>query len=295
MNYGAILTDTWKIIWKHKAIPGFGLLAMLVPVLLTLLGFGFFSFSGADQPERYITFLEDYPYIWLMIILVVTLISFLATSIGYAGILKGTAQAEEGVETLSFAALWEAAWPYAGRVAGLLLLISFSFSLVFMIPALLGVLTAGLAFLCLFPLIILMIPLSLLLQAFLGLALAAAVADEAGVFAAIQRGWKALAASFWPVALMSVILYGIQMAASFVLSFPTYFLQFALVPVMINSEPDFEAVFRTFGIIMLILLPLMMVAQGLLMTYLQSAWTLVYLRLTRPPAPASALPAVPAE
>jgi hypothetical protein len=51
-----------------------------------------------------------------------------------------------------------------------------------------------------------------------------------------------------------------------------------------GSEPDFESIdrlFRNMTVWMLALAPLYALLQGILLAYMQSVWTLTYMRLTR--------------
>mgnify|MGYP001765710252 CR=1 FL=1 len=296
MNYFDILLQTWKTLWKHKAILGFGLMIFLVPGIFLVLLVGAVLFM---QPEGYAPLVDlvyESPYVAGAAYLGIGLIWFLVTVIGYTGIVRGTVRAEQGAGTLAFATLWEEAWPFVGRVTGLLLLLGVGVGMVFTIPAFLGVLTAGVAFLCLLPVIFLMFPLALLVQAFTNLSIAAAVADEAAVIAALKRGWQVLKENFMSVALMALILYMIQVLLSFLISLPVYAVQFLPLASLPGDFPGRQAISRTLNIAMLFVFPIVLALNSLVMTYLQSAWTLTYLRLTRPAAAASAaVPAGPAD
>jgi hypothetical protein len=296
MNYFDILLQTWKTLWKHKSILGFGLMTALIPGVFGIVFLGLLAFAGPNSIEQFALLIADYPYVWFAVNLAIGLISFLVAIIGYAGIIKGTVRTEGEAAVLPFGTLWDEAWPFVGRVAGLLLLIGVGMGIVFAIPALLGVFTAGVAFLCLFPLICLMFPLAILMQAFLSLAMSAAVADDLGVFTAIGRAWRVLAGNFWPVAIMAVILYLLQLLVSMLLSSPLFLLQTTLMPGLMQGAPDPQEFFALFGKVALVVLPVMLVVQGFILTYMQSAWTLTYLRLTRPvPAVDSADPAGPVD
>ena len=62
-----------------------------------------------------------------------------------------------------------------------------------------------------------------------------------------------------------------------------------------GSEPDlqsFERLSRNMTLWMLAFAPLYAVLQGILLTYMQSAWTLTYMRLTRSHNPLQPLPQI---
>ncbi len=75
--------------------------------------------------------------------------------------IRGTLQAEEGAERLSFGELFRGSMPFFWRVFGLTFLIGLIFMLLFVPLMLFGMITAGIGFLCLLPLICLLIPVSI--------------------------------------------------------------------------------------------------------------------------------------
>ena len=287
MPYFEILAQTWKLLWKHKAILAFGLLAMLVPGLLVLLMGGsmfFFSVNRFSQLERMMNNNEPWFILgWFGFIGIFMLFSFVATGIGWTGVFKGTYEVEKDEQSITFSALWKISVPYFGRVLGILFLVGLGMMLVFVVPALLGVVTAGLAFLCVLPMMFILIPLSFLAQMFMSLSIASGVADDTNVLTAIKTAWEVTLKNFWPLALMSLLLYLVQMAAGLVISIPAWGAQMLfMIPIMSdNIHP--EMMFTFFGVFMLIFMPLAFLVQGAAQAYVNSAWMLTYLRLTRSP------------
>jgi hypothetical protein len=218
------------------------------------------------------------------------LLSIGSTAIAYAGILTGVMYASAGAELISFRKLWIACWPFVGRLAGMLLLIGCAISLIAILPALLGFLTAGLTFLCLLPFLFLIIPLSFLMQAGMSLGISAVVGDDLGVLAALRRTVLVFRSNFWPLVLMSLILYVLQTMVGFLISSPITIgqLLFMLLWWKNNSRPEF--LFQIAGIFAMIVIPLILIVQGFFTTYIQSAWMLVYLGLTRSPQVANIIP-----
>lgn len=285
MEYFGILARTWKLIWKHKVILTFGLLAMLIPGLMGLLMGGSMMFLSIDNFNQFERMMDNETWFvlgWLGFFGMFMLLTFISTGIGWAGVFKGTVDVEKGAQSLTFSGLWGTSTPYFGRVLGILLLIGFGLSLVFMIPAVLGILTAGLAFLCVLPMMFILIPLSFLAQMFISLCIASSVADDLDVFTAIKRAWDIALKNFWPLVLMSLLLYLVQMAAGMVIAIPTWGAQMLfMIPIMSeNANP--EMMFTFFGIFMMIIMPLSFLIQGAAQTYVNSAWMLVYLDRTNP-------------
>jgi hypothetical protein len=261
----------------------FGLLAMLVPGLLGLLMGGvmvYFAFDDFNQFERIIGNETWFVLAWIGFMGIFMLLSFVSTGIGWAGVFKGTVEAEKGKQSISFSELWRTSLPYFGRVLGILLVVGFGMMLVFMVPALLGMLTAGLAFICMIPMMFVLIPLSFLAQMFMSLCIASSVADDLDVFTAIKRAWEITQKSFWPLALMSLLLYLVQMAAGLVVSIPAWGAQMLFMIPLMSENANPEMMFTFFGIFMMIIMPLAFLIQGGAQTYVNSAWMLVYLDRT---------------
>ena len=287
MQYFEILAQTWKLLWKHKVILAFGLLAMLVPGLLGLLMGGsmlFFSVDRFSQFERMMNNNETWFILgWIGFMVIFMLFSFVATGIGWAGVFKGTFEVEKGRQSITFSELWKISTPYFGRVLGVLFLVGLGMTLVFMVPALLGVVTAGLAFLCVLPMMFILIPLSFLAQMFMSLSIASGVADDTDVFTAIRNAWEVTLKNFWPLALMALLLYLVQMAAGLVISIPAWGAQMLFMIPLMSDNVNPEMMFTFFGIFMLVLMPLAFLIQGAVQAYVNSGWMLTYLRLTRSP------------
>jgi membrane-anchored glycerophosphoryl diester phosphodiesterase (GDPDase) len=155
--------------------------------------------------------------------------------------------------------------------------------LVFMVPALLGVLTAGLAFICVLPMMFILIPLSFLAQMFMSLCIASGVANDTDVFTAIKNAWQVTQKNFWPLALMALLLYLVQVAAGLVISIPAWGAQMLFMIPLMSDNVNPEMMFTFFGIFMLVLMPLVFLIQGAAQAYVNSGWMLTYLRLTRTP------------
>jgi hypothetical protein len=153
----------------------------------------------------------------------------------------------------------------------------------------LGALTFGVAALCVFPLLILLIPLGILVYALMEQGMAAVLVDDLKLGEALQRAWDLVRKNLLAMALMSLIIYLGSMVASMIVSVPMMIPMFGFMTNMmqsIGSEPDFEAFNQMFRNMMwwtLAFSPLYAVFQGILFTFMQSAWTLTYLRLTRSP------------
>jgi hypothetical protein len=291
MDFGEVLSTAWKTAWKHKVIYGFGLVGMAVPALMVFLMGGFFAFSTLQELESAFDAGQGgFGIVFFGLLLLLNLVSLVFSALSNAGTYKGTQQALGGAGRLSFSELWEESWPYLGRLAGLFLLIGLGGAVVFAFPALLGMITAGLAFLCILPLMIVFIPLGILMYLILQLGMAAIVCDDLGLAAALRYAWGLIRRKFWPLALMTMILYLVQMMVVTVISLPMFFVQVLVVVPLASGNFDEALIFRGFGIMMAVILPLAFLIQGLSMAYINSAWVVIYLRARPQPDSKPALP-----
>jgi hypothetical protein len=118
--------------------------------------------------------------------------------------------------------------------------------------------------------------------------MAAVLVDNLGVSGALERAWDLVKRNIGVVALMSIIIYLGSFIASMILSVPLMIPMFGFMTEIMqsmSSEPDFQAfesMFRNMTWWMLAFSPFYAIFQGILLTFMQSAWTLTYLRLTKP-------------
>lgn len=302
LNFGEVLATSWKTVWRHKILFVFGLLPMSISALVGIVMGGAFIYldvSGTDI-DRLFQFgptTEISIFVIVVFSLLIMLLSFGLTSISWAAIAVGTTQVDRGQDTLTFNSLWRDSFPFFWRVIGAFFLIGFlSFIVmmfVMMIPLGLSIITAGLGALCMLPFICLMIPFAFLIGAMLNLSISSIVVDDINLTGAITRVWNIVLKNFWLLVLMSLILYVIQFFISMVSSAPFSMFQYGFMGFM-NEQTNPTKLFKFFGILSMISTPILAFIQGLGYTYIQSAWTLTYLRLTQKPetseSPASVEP-----
>ncbi len=291
MNYGNILTTTWKTLWREKVIYAFGFLMMLAPALAGILIGVAMAFSSEESLERFVE--SDFGTLATFIILVVYFLfialTIVMSGVSFSGVFKGTLLAQNSdALPLSFGALWEASMPFLWRMLGLMFSVGFALMLVFLVPMLLfmgiGALTAGIGFLCVLPFFLLMIPLSIAGYVLLSLSMAVLVAEDGSVIETLQKTWALLKANFWSLVLMAVILYVIQMGINLVAAVPMYILQFGAFFMLDFNHLDPANLFRYLGIFFAIYMPFAVFFQSVALTYTNGAWMLSYLDLNATPA-----------
>src|SRR5512133_280094 len=198
-NFGEVLTRAWQIIWKHKVLWIFGILASCARgsggggngggggrSYQTDPG-GNNPFSGGQferMMEQAGQYLQDNWWIILVVVLVLLVISFLSYALGMVGrigMIKGTALAEKGAEHIAFGEVWSESLPYFWRIFGLNFLIGLAFVVLIVPFVLVGVMTAGIGFACLLPIICLLIPVGWAVSLILEQAQAALVLEDLGM------------------------------------------------------------------------------------------------------------------
>jgi hypothetical protein len=294
-NFGEVLTRAAQITWKHKNLWLAGIIVSLfsflsVPISL-LFNPSMSSFSDPADVNRAV------PLILLAngLVLLVTILAIPISVFGMAVPSLGTFQIEQGSEKVNFGVLLKAVLPYFWRALGIFLLVWMGTIFVMMalmaLLMLVSLLTFGLGMLCAIPLFILFIPVAILVYALMEQAISAILVDNLGFSNALERAWELVKKNLGVMALISIILYlGATIIGMFI-SIPMLIPMFGFIFNM-GSEPDlqaFEALSRNMNLWMLAFSPLYALLQGILLTYMQSVWTLTYMRLTRSTNPSQPL------
>ena len=197
-------------------------------------------------------------------------------------------QLEKGSETLNFGELVKGTLPYFWRILGVLLLVWLGMFVV-MVPfvgcsMVVSMFTFGIGSLCLLPIFLL---LGILVLVMMEQGMAAVVVDNLGVSAALQRAWELVKKNPGPLVLMSFLIYVASMVVGMVIAIPMLIPMFRSMTDLMQSagsQPDiqsFQGMFRSMMWWMLAFSPLYAVIQGVLLTFMQSVWTLTYMRLTK--------------
>jgi hypothetical protein len=287
MNFdlGVVLGRMWKIGWNHKVLwlvqilPGLFTVFLFPLIILTNPGFIILLPEPWNQlaNEPWIIIL----FVMLMFILIVP--SMFVSVMAQSATMLGALNVENGAEKLAFRALLQESLPYFWRVLGLYFIFGFSWTAVVMafmaVNMFASMLTLGLASLCFMPAFFLLIPLIIVGYAVLELAQAAILADDMKLTEAISHGWKIFRVNMLSVTILMLILYfGLSMLIS-AFVFPVMF-PAMLLPLAFDSSGQFNNLFLLiFMIVLPVIFLLMVVVQGILMAFFQSAWAVAYTRL----------------
>jgi hypothetical protein len=328
MDFGEILSKAWKIIWKYKILWVFGILASLGQGGGGGGGGSGSNFSSSGNGTNFNYDWNNLPnnlspntqqlldkvsgaevgIIVLIVLglLLLGLIFWALSVVGKTGLVIGTQKADNGIDSLSFGEIWSGSMRYFWRVLlfGLVTgLAIFIIMLIMMLPMILAIVgTMGIGLICVLPFLCLLIPAMLLLNIILEQGTIAIVVEDLGIIDAFKRGWQVFRQNIWNLILMAIILGVMSGVINFVISLP---LILAILPGLIGvfasaSSGSFDtSAMATGGLISLglccLIFPIYLVLNGVLTAYVQSAWTLTFMRLTnKPAAPVFAQPEIPA-
>ena len=304
MDYGEVLTRAWQIIWKHKVLWIFGIFAGCSGQGGSTGGGSGFTYRGNGSANPSSGFvggfqggldhmfqnLETWQIVMMitaivLVILVIVLIFIFLNTLGKIGLIRGTYLVEQGNETLSFSELLKGGLPYFWRVFLLNLLIGVTIMLaviILVVPLALSI--VGLCILI--PLACLLTPLSWAVSIVIEQANIAVVVENLGILKAITRGWEVAKAHIGEMLLMGLVLMMGAMIIGAILAIPFFILLApALVGIILQSEPSLRAGIAISGLCLVVYLPVLIVLNGILQSYIHSAWTITYLRLTKLPVP----------
>lgn len=299
MEISNILSRAWKIVWKHKVLWIFGILASCGSRSGGGGGGNNFSmdsnqsFNPPPELQQFFTSIERsmnaisdeqlvmYVAIFFTAICLLVIISWLIGLFGKTGVTVGALQAEAG-SAVTFRSIWAESWSVFDRIAGLNFILALPPILLGIVVAIglaaVGVLTLGIGVLCLLPLLCLFIPLGIAYGLFTDFASIAVVKEGLGISAAIQRGWDVLSKNGGKLALLALVLFLGSFFISIVLAIPFFV---ALLPLILGAANGDAMQNATVTLICFAaIIPVMLVASGILHSYLQTAWTLAYAELT---------------
>lgn len=293
-NFGEVLSRAWQIIWKHKVLWIFGIFAGCSRAGgggSSGGGGGGGSGPGGGQPfseferifDQISQWISDNPWVvavFVVLILILVVLSVFLGTISRIGLIKGTYQAEQGAERLIFGEVFSESMPYFWRVFGLSLLIGLMFLLIFLPLIFFGVITAGIGFICIIPLLCLLIPISWAVMVVIEQANAAIVLEDLGIGDGLRRGWEVVRANIGTMIVMALILFIGSAVVSIAFAIPVII---AVFPLAIGFAAGAERTpLLIAGVCCAVYLPILLILNGILTAYVQSAWALTYMRLTKP-------------
>jgi hypothetical protein len=147
--------------------------------------------------------------------------------------------------------------------------------------------SSGIGLLAILPLIIgcicLFIPVMFVVGMIVRQAERAIVLENLPVLPALSRGWEVFRNHLGPIILMAILLAIISLVIGFVIAIPIFIL---VVPAVIafavrDAQNWTPLIFMGIGLCLYI--PVSLLLEGIMTAYIDSAWTLTYMRLTAKP------------
>ncbi|MFZ6026631.1 MAG: hypothetical protein ACOYYS_02850 [Chloroflexota bacterium] len=306
MSIESVLGRAWQITWKYKILWLFGILASCgggssggssggggggngSSSAFLQMGFGTYRANILRLWRVFVERVgETEPWITLLVIAVVFTLALILialalalNTIGRIGLIRGTCQAENGVERLSLSELFKGGLPYFWRVLALGLLLGIGALLVgslLLLP--IGLVTCGIGFL-------LFLPFVWFVAVWIEQASAAVVAEDAGIADGLRKGWEIIRDNLGTIIVMSLILYLLLgLLVGLLLTLPAILLAFPLIlgamtAAMTQAPFAFSVGMLITVALLAVYIPLAVLLNGILRTYIGSAWTLTYLRLRK--------------
>jgi len=316
MDYGEVLSKAWKIIWKHKILWLFGILASCGamnsmssgggggggasgassqsnlwhgngagPHLLRITTPGYFEKLAANAVEVPWGVWVSIGIVALMVIIILAVLIavlrlFLGT-LGTVGVIKGTSMADQldpNEKPLSFGQIFNASKPSYWKVLLFHLGYKVAGTIVFMIFFLPMILLT--VFTCGLGLILL-IPLFWFIHQMLIFTTIAIIEESLPVFKAIERAWQMITAHLGHVLLMFLILFLGQFFVILLLGLPLFAVLISplLISLLITGGEITVAGIIIGSILFLGFILFMILFSGVVQAYILASWTLTYRRL----------------
>lgn len=307
LRFDKVLGDAWRIIWKHKVLWLFGILASCGSQssqnINTNYSFpsGEGSFNGSVPPEleRFLNQFQRYfqngneKMVWMvagliLLLLLLSLLFFLIGIYGRVGLIQGTVLSEQNAPALLFSDVHQKIKPYYWRAVLLNLVISVIILITTLVVLFLvifgGIITLGIGLVCLIPLLCLLTPLFILVGLVVEQANIALVLEDLSLGDAFQRGWQIFRINLGSMIVMALILIVGGAIIGIIISLPFIFALMPLLIAIMTSTPVDSSAF-TLGSVSLICaviyLPVLIVLNGILRGYIGCAWTLTFRELTQ--------------
>lgn len=295
MDIGEVLSRAWQIVWKHKVLWIFGILASCNGANGSSTNYRVSQENGLP-PQITEFFNNNFPDWQLTLIIIgviavllilIVLAIFLGT-LGRIGLIRGVQKADEGAPNLAFGDLFGGSIPYFWRVFGLNLLVGLAIFTLVVVGVVLGLLTTvatlGIGAICLIPLICLAVPFFWVVNIVVTLSYNSIVLENLGISAGLQRGWQVFRENIGNIIVMALILgLGVGLIGGFIITLPfAIIIGPAIVGWLSGSGKFFGGSLLVTGLCLVGYLPVLIVLNGILESFISSSWTLTFRRLTAP-------------
>jgi hypothetical protein len=291
MDISAIFKRAWEITWKHKGLWVLGILA-------NCSGGGSqgssnvsripeYRIDGSEFPqfERWIWSISDETWIAVGIaaiigLVLLAIIFWVLAAIGNGGLIASFQMAETG-ETVTLANAFQQGISYFWKLLVIQLILGLASFLV-LAPVIVGgglimFFTFGFGLICLTPLLCLLIPLGIALSIYTTFTQIALIVEKLDIITAFKRSWEILRTNPGNVIIMGLILGVGGFFAGMILAIPFMLMVLPFVTgLLVGTDVSNIAGISVSVIGFLLYLPVLLVASGILRTFVTGSWTLTY-------------------
>lgn len=277
-DYGNVLSRAIQITWKHKSFWLFMMFPMLIASLIFLsFVVPVFLLEGNEDMMGLVLVL------WIGVVALGIFASLLASAAGITSLTLGIWRAERGEGSTAFMDLARDGFQYFGRALGVIVIVQSTIGLVFTafflcVAGLIAV-TAGVAAICLQPVILLITPLTYLVAALMNGAILSVIDEELGAWEAVKRAWQVVREHVWKFLILTLVAYFGASILSGIVAVP------AVIPAMFAPmavEMGEQAFWAVMIIFVCLFFPLMSVFSGVVGTFTTAVVDVAYLRLAKP-------------
>ncbi len=107
--------------------------------------------------------------------------------------------------------------------------------------------------------------------------------EDLGVMPSISRGWEIFRANLGPIILMAIILTVIAFIVGLVIAIPILVIVVPAAVAFAIGNAQNTTPLILMGVCFCLYLPVLILLNGILVSYTESVWTLTYMRLTQKP------------
>ena len=291
MDISGIFKRAGEITWKHKGLWVLGILA-------NCSGNSSQGSSNASRLPQYSIGGGEFPQVehwfqsipegtWIAIgiaiffgILLLALLIWALATMGNGGLIAGFQMAETG-ETVTLASAFQKGLRYFWKLL-LIQLVPGLASLLIIAPIIIGaifltVFTFGLGLLCLIPLLCLLVPLGIAVSIYIQLTQIALIVEDLDIVAAFQRAWEVFRSNLGEVIVMGLILGVGGFNVGLILAIPFVLMALPFIAgLVVGTDTSSITGFSATLIGILLYLPVLLLAGGIMRTFITGSWTLTY-------------------
>ena len=291
MDITAIFKRAWEITWRFKGLWVLGILANCSgggsQGSSNISRIPEYRFDGSEFPqfEHWIQSIPEDTWIIVGIavfigLLLLALIFWVLAAIGNGGLIAGFQMAETG-ETVTLSSSIQMGIRYFWKLLVIQLILGLASFLV-LAPVIVGgvlitFLTFGFGLICLTPLLCLLIPLGIALSIYTMLTQIALIVEELDITTSFKRSWEVLRSNPGNVIIMALILGVGGFFVGMILAIPFLLMVVPFVTgLLVGTDVSSIAGISVSVIGILIYLPILLVASGIVRTFVTGSWTLTY-------------------